>query len=159
MTKYELRYLFRNRPEDKLTEKNDLFELIPKANAITNVLKSCVYSSDERYDNNMIALYGNWGSGKTSLMRYIEKQLTEFNRPKTIGILPMLTKKDLGMGSCIRGTKETAIKTVFFEAWKYEKDSNLALSLFEQILDEMRIDEYLKNDVTLANAIKVCKTF
>lgn len=159
MEEYSSRFLFRNRPENKLTEENDLFELIPKAAAITKVLKSCIYSSDERYDNNMIALYGNWGSGKTSLMRYIEKELTEFNTPKTIGILPLLKKKDLGMGSCIRGVKETAIKTVFFEAWKYEKDSNLALSLFEQILDEMRIDKYLKNDIILANAIKICKSF
>lgn len=29
--------------------------------------------------NNMIALYGEWGSGKTSVMEYINKNITNYN--------------------------------------------------------------------------------
>lgn len=49
----------------------------------------------------MFSLYGEWGSGKSSLMKYLEKELdADFN-------------------------------TFFFEAWEFEKDENLAMSLLE----------------------------
>ena len=50
------------------------------------------------------------GSGKTSVMEYINKNITNYN-------------------------------VVFFEAWKYEKDSNLSLSLFEMILDKVEAEK------------------
>ncbi|QKS48611.1 hypothetical protein HUB94_30855 (plasmid) [Paenibacillus cellulosilyticus] len=83
-----------------MAENNDLFGTVFKAETIRSILDN---STEYFEENNMIALYGNWGSGKTSVMKYIESKTTRY-------------------------------KTVFFEAWKYEHDSNLALSLFEQIV-------------------------
>lgn len=58
--------------------------------------------------NNLIALYGEWGSGKSSIFHTLESNI---NKQK---FLPLI-----------------------FEAWKYEKDDNLAFSLLEFILDKI----------------------
>lgn len=56
----------------------------------------------------MIVLYGNWGSGKTTLMHFIKNRLME----------------------------ENLYKPIFFEAWQHEKDENLGLSLTEVMIKE-----------------------
>lgn len=58
--------------------------------------------------NNLIALYGEWGSGKSSIFKTLEKNIDTKN------FTPLI-----------------------FEAWKYEKDDNLAYSLLEFILDKV----------------------
>jgi len=82
-------------------EKEDAFNFLIKADAIRYFLEDNVNSL---LDNKMLALYGNWGSGKTSLMRHIER---EINR----GIY----------------------FPIFFEAWEHEHDDNLALSLCDAL--------------------------
>jgi len=68
----------------------------------------------------MLVLYGEWGSGKSTVIKAIEKGLNESE----------LKKK---------------YQTFYFNAWKYEKDENLAFSLFEFLIDEVEImDEYKK---------------
>lgn len=84
----------------KKNEDTDFLEIIPKGNMILQFLDSI--SKKEEVPIQMIALYGEWGSGKTSLMRYIEKNLAAEKFSK-----------------------------VFFEAWKLENDENLALSLLD----------------------------
>jgi hypothetical protein len=64
-----------------------------------------------------IGVYGEWGSGKTSIMQ--------------------LTKKLL--------EKET--KTVWFNAWKYDIAYDLRVALIKTILNEMEKDESIKNKV------------
>ena len=93
--------IYHNRPYD-IDENNDLFGTLFKADSIKNMLDN---NSGYFEQNNLVALYGEWGSGKTSVMEYIKKTISNYN-------------------------------VLFFEAWRYEKDSNLALSLFEMILDE-----------------------
>ncbi|MDX8044768.1 P-loop NTPase fold protein [Gracilibacillus sp. S3-1-1] len=88
--------IYDNLPYD-LTKETDLFGTQFKAETIPSILDSNIEYSDS---NNFISLYGSWGSGKTSMMRYIGSNTKKYN-------------------------------TVFFEAWKYENDSNLALSLLE----------------------------
>lgn len=58
--------------------------------------------------NNLIALYGEWGSGKSSIFQTLELNI---NKQKFVPLI--------------------------FEAWKYEKDDNLAFSLLEFILDKI----------------------
>lgn len=100
-----------NQPEENLTTETDYLGTIPKGNMITSFLESLPDRKDKNgvilTDIQMIALYGEWGSGKTSLMKYIRAQL------------------DAG----------TSFKTVFFPAWEMEKDNNLALSLLESIIE------------------------
>lgn len=61
-------------------------------------------------DNNLIALYGEWGSGKSTVFKTLKAEL-EKDPEKYIPLI--------------------------FEAWKYEKDKNLPLSLYEFILDKI----------------------
>lgn len=116
---YSKNELFINRDKNDLDRENDLFGVTDKGDAIVKVL----LGARELKGNNMIALYGDWGSGKTSLMKYIMKQVSLSNMDET----------------------SQRYKTVFFEAWKYEKDQNLALSLLEQIITEVIQDDKLNN--------------
>jgi|GEM_PF-2807843 len=102
-----------NQPEEILKTDKDCQSTIVKGNIIKNFLYSLLYRPIKRdtkdqiiSDIQMIALYGEWGSGKTSLMKYIQSQLDAGN----------------------------SFKTVFFPAWEMEKDNNLALSLLESII-------------------------
>jgi len=52
-------------------EVEDSFDFLIKADAIKIFLEQ---NSSKLDNNKMIVLYGDWGSGKTSLMRHIEKK-------------------------------------------------------------------------------------
>lgn len=93
--------------EYPLTKENDCFNVISKGDAISIFIKS---NKDKLAETNMFALYGKWGSGKTTLMNYIKSDL----------------EKD-------------KFKCLFFEAWKYEKDENLPLSLLHFIANQTGI--------------------
>lgn len=97
-----------NQPED-LTSDNDFLGTISKGDMIKGFLESLLNRPviKDKPDIQMIALYGEWGSGKTSLMQYVKSQLDE----------------------------EHSFKTIFFPAWEMEKDDNLSLSLLEAIIE------------------------
>lgn len=114
--------IYDNRPFE-INVTSDLFGTHFKADAIKNMLEN---NNDYFKKNNMVALYGEWGSGKTSVMEYINKNITNYN-------------------------------VVFFEAWKYEKDSNLSLSLFEMILDKIEAENDSLEQV-IENAKLIGKT-
>ena len=100
--------LLANLPIANLTKENDYLGVLEKGNLISTFLKG----NKERFEEiKMFSLYGEWGSGKSTLMKYLEKDLNnEFN-------------------------------TFFFEAWQFEKDENLALSLLE-FMNAKNIDKY-----------------
>lgn len=77
-----------------------------KAMVIEKYIKSAIFKET---DNNLIALYGEWGSGKSSIFKTLKEKLEI----------------------------ETEYIPLIFEAWKYEKDKNLPLSLYEFILDKI----------------------
>lgn len=81
-----------------------------KAIVIEKYIKSDLFKDT---DNNLIALYGEWGSGKSSIFKTLKEKLEI----------------------------ETEYTPLIFEAWKYEKDKNLPLSLYEFILDKIITDE------------------
>lgn len=95
--------LLSNRRIEKLNRDTDYLGIINKGDLIKQFLKGSTSSIDEI---KMFALYGEWGSGKSTLMKYLQDELSDdFN-------------------------------TFFFEAWEYEKDENLAMSLLEFITFE-----------------------
>ncbi|MCG8328539.1 MAG: KAP family NTPase [Chitinophagales bacterium] len=100
--------IFNNRPLTHLNEENDLFGLYEKAELILKVFNK---QSDLVKQNKMFAIYGEWGTGKTTLLRYLQTNV----RPK----------------------KYT---TIFFEAWENEKDDNLALSLSDLLRMQLNED-------------------
>jgi energy-coupling factor transporter ATP-binding protein EcfA2 len=95
-----------NRDKKKLTEEEDYLGTIPKAKAIQAFLEGGNLNFEE---NQMFALFGDWGSGKTTLFNYLQEELQEKEK----------------------------FKSIFFEAWKYETDENLPLSLMEMLTDEL----------------------
>ncbi len=92
-----------NRELEILNTKTDYFGHIDKGNAIIAFLKSSI----DLKQTNMIALYGKWGSGKSTLMKYIGTELDNGN-----------------------------YKSLYFPAWEFEKDENLPLSLMHFISDK-----------------------
>ncbi len=69
-----------------------------------------------------VDLHGEWGSGKTSLMRMIEDVLKE----------------------------EKMIKTVWFDAWKFDKSHDLRVALIGTVLREIKND----NDKNISGNLK-----
>jgi hypothetical protein len=91
-----------NSPTD--LHEEDLFNTLPKAQSIKDFIKS---HPDSLLENRMLVLYGEWGSGKTSILKYIKEEV------------------------------EDDFETVFLEAWHHEKDDNLALSLLDAIYEKV----------------------
>ena len=109
--------LLTNKHIEDLNEKNDFFRSLDKVNFITTFIIN--YSKHLKKDN-MLVLYGEWGSGKSTVIKAIEKGLNE-------------------------GKLKEKYQTFYFNAWKYEKDRNLAFSLFEFLIDKIESkDEYKK---------------
>ncbi|WP_298508465.1 P-loop NTPase fold protein [uncultured Kordia sp.] len=93
--------LLHNLPIEDLNESNDYLGVVDKANLIKTILES---NTDQFHEIKMFALYGEWGSGKSTLMKYLERELkSDFN-------------------------------TFFFDTWQFEKDDNLPQTLLEYLL-------------------------
>ncbi|MBI2305486.1 MAG: pentapeptide repeat-containing protein [Chloroflexi bacterium] len=69
-----------------------------------------------------VGIHGEWGSGKTSLMRLVKGKLKEGLKPA----------KDFA-----------PCKTVWFNAWKYAKHEELFVALVEEVLRAMEKDGFL----------------
>ncbi|MDD5014376.1 MAG: P-loop NTPase fold protein [Atribacterota bacterium] len=103
-----------NEPLAELTQDKDLFGTYEKMDFIKSFLESADKTNNIK--NNMIALYGNWGSGKSTIINTLDKKLND-----------------------------EKYKSIIFYAWKYEKDQNLAFSLYERLVDELECKEQKRN--------------
>lgn len=102
---------FLNHDPIVITAENDHFELLPKIEIAHKILASTEFKNSGAC---VVALYGNWGSGKSSFMKTLATRLKDENN-----------------------------QALFFEAWKFEKDHNLAYSLLDYFSHEM-----LRQDAT-----------
>ena len=94
-----------------IDDNNDLLNTVEKANAIN----SFINNNDEYLkNNNLIAIYGKWGSGKSCLMKTLENKLDK-----------------------------NKYKTLWFNTWMYEKDKNLPFSLLKYILKDRKLKKVL----------------
>lgn len=96
-----------NRPED-LNEKTDYLNTIPKGNMIIDFLNNVSTNPEAKIQ--VIGLFSPWGSGKTSLMKWIDNNINRDN-----------------------------FYPIFFESWLHEKDDNIALSLIDVIGNNIEI--------------------
>lgn len=117
-----------NLPIDKLTKENDYIGILTKGDIIKNFFLA------HKHEFNRIkffALYGEWGSGKSTLMKYLEKEL------------------------------KGSFNTFFFEAWEYESDHNLPKSLLEFLhyKSDAKIDAFFKNGAKLLEGFARSITF
>jgi len=118
--------ILHNRNLDELTTETDLLGLTNKSKTIQFFIENLVDENNVQ----MIALYGDWGSGKTSIMKDIERNL----------------KKDSKL-----------FHSLFFEVWKHEKDDNIALSLLSCLTNDLIQDKVVKE--TFDEAIDLFKSF
>lgn len=94
-----------NKLIETLNEENDMFGTIEKAENLISIFRDMRnYINDIK----MIGIYGEWGSGKTTYMNYVCNRLNE-----------------------IKVNDSRIYKAISFEAWKYEFDDSLHLSLME----------------------------
>ena len=107
--------LLNNLPIEDLTEENDYLGIIDKGQIIKTFLES---NTEEFKDIKMFSLYGEWGSGKSTLMKYLQKEL------------------------------KGSFNTFFFEAWQFESDDNLSVSFLEFLLEKSNtVEEEVAGDL------------
>ncbi|MBP2045193.1 KAP family P-loop NTPase fold protein [Methanobacterium aggregans] len=113
----------------------DTFEGIDLLNykVFANILKEIITTQKTPLT---IGLYGEWGSGKTSLMQMIKNEL---ETKKKITKETHLTRRILRYINR-NVDKKSVIKTVWFDAWKFEKTHDLRVALILTILREMEND-------------------
>lgn len=91
---------------------------IPEAEAIfgfdeyASTLTSAIAGTDPHFT---IGIFGKWGSGKTTLLKKIESQL--------------------------KAVYENKVLTVFFDAWRYQREEHMLLPLLDTISSNLRREE------------------
>ncbi|MBQ3409277.1 MAG: hypothetical protein IJH12_08760 [Clostridia bacterium] len=94
-----------------INKDEDMYGTCDKAASICKYLE--LKNNKELLEkNNIIAIYGQWGSGKSCLMKNIEQDIDK-----------------------------TKFNTIWFDTWKYEKDDNLAVSLFKYIAKDNFVEK------------------
>jgi hypothetical protein len=95
--------LLPNLPIECLTIENDYIGIIEKGNLLKSFF---LHNKHEFSQMKIFSIYGEWGSGKSTLMKYLEKEL------------------------------QGSFNTFFFESWEFESDENLSLSLLETLTNK-----------------------
>ena len=120
--------LLSNLPIENLTQENDYIGIIEKG----DLIKSFFLANKQEFSQiKFFSIYGDWGSGKSTLMKYLEKEL------------------------------KRSFNTFFFEAWQFESDANLANSLLELLAKKSntKVDNFLKNGSKLLEGFAKSVTF
>lgn len=109
--------LLPNRTLPELTKETDSIGVFEKA----EFLKNFFINVKDQDELKIFSLYGDWGSGKSTVLRYLEKELKgEYN-------------------------------TFFFEAWEHDHNDNIAFSLLEFLVDSTtdQLDQELENTLKI----------
>lgn len=109
--------------------ENDIFGTYNKACSICEFLE-LDENKELLHKNNLIAIYGSWGIGKSCLMKTISNKLDK-----------------------------NKFNVLWFDTWKYEKDNNLPYSLFKYIGKDNFWDKLKENGaIALKNAYGIFKS-
>jgi predicted KAP-like P-loop ATPase len=76
-----------------------------------------------------VGIFGSWGSGKTTLMRCIERKLQNF--------ITEFTPEEFELHLLDRNFEATKFKTIWFNPWKYDDTHGIRNALIQTILREM----------------------
>jgi len=96
--------------------------------AYVDILLDAIYNFDAT-SSLTIGIHGSWGSGKTSLMRMLEKRFEDDND----------------------------VKTIWFNAWAHGGEESIGLALLHRVLTKLQKEEGNKEKVgnVLANVVKL----
>ena len=97
-------------PLDKGRAFKDRFELCYKLGPVFNIIRHKDTSTPTT-----IAIYGDWGTGKTSAMRWLEGLIKEWNETG-------------------KGKDKTDIKTIWFYPWKYHSRDDVWRGLISEVI-------------------------
>ena len=125
-----------------LTEDIDCFDTLKKVDVIKEVIYKNILDSYK-----IIALYGNWGSGKSSVIKILMKELDSENKEaqniKEFYESKNNPKKFTNIVNNLNNTEEKFI-TIKFDAWEYENEENIAYVLLNKIIEELEKNPHLK---------------
>jgi formylglycine-generating enzyme required for sulfatase activity len=106
---------------DRAAER-DLLEFKPYTDTLLDIIRDPKTAGPL-----VIGLFGSWGSGKTSLMRFVQSELSTPAQDTT-----------------------PKFRAVWFDAWKYEKEDALWRALLMRVVDSLRQRDAAGQDVTAA---------
>jgi len=124
-----LEFDMNNGDVEKFVELHDKYSLQKKS--IGNLV--CNYDVYKTIEPLSVGLFGEWGSGKTHLLKLIEQQVIHLQYEKKV-------------------FPQTTIP-VFFNAWRFEKEEHLIIPLFQTLLasienfDSKHFDENVKKQL------------
>ena len=99
-----------------LNKENDYLGTFEKARAIINFIEA---DNQILEKSNMIAIYGEWGSGKSSMMRTIDE-----------------------------GLQDKKYEKIWIDMWKEEGDySNLSIKILNKILESIKLDTTVRKNL------------
>ncbi len=106
--------------------ENDLLDFSPYTNTLLDIIRD-----PNTQGPLVIGLFGSWGSGKTSLMQFVQKDLGD-------------AAKNAGRN----------FRTVWFDAWKYEKEDALWRALLLRVLDSLSDQDDIKTSAAMKKEIQ-----
>jgi signal recognition particle receptor subunit beta len=132
-----------NKDEDiELNDKTDCFGTLNKVNVIEEGFKNQILKNHK-----IISIYGNWGCGKSSVIRTLIERLDENRKPeKNIELNEFLKNLKEYIIHIFKHPKDKSesIVCIKFDAWEYENEENIAYALLNKIIEELEKDADVK---------------
>lgn len=98
------------KPDDKTYDEWDMFCLKPMKNRVVDILRKINPPLT-------MALYGQWGTGKTEIINAVIDDLENISKEK--------------------GSEEEYL-TLYFDAWEYRKEDNIAIALLAKMYNKFK---------------------
>lgn len=102
----------------------DLLDFKPYTNSLVDIIRD-----PNTKGPLVIGLFGSWGSGKTSLMQFVRKELKN-SKP---------SQDDEAVDA--KPPASNGFRSVWFDAWKYDKEDALWRALLMRVIDSLRVWE------------------
>ncbi len=116
-------------------------------NALVKLIKENSEVAGEKSGSFTIGIYGEWGTGKTSMLRMVQKELDLDTNTK------IKSEDDQDINKVSEETIK--IKTIWFNPWQFTKDDNIIASFFYVLANQL--SALVRADVKNKDTIKEIK--
>jgi len=134
-------YNHRKDEDIEVNDKTDCFGTLNKINMIEEGFKNQILNNHK-----IIALYGNWGSGKSSIIRTLIEKFDESRNFDENTEIKRLWESFKDMFHIFKPLKEKhkSILCIKFDAWEYENEENISYALLCHIVNELEKNADIK---------------